>query len=57
MKFIKEIIARSKQGITKPFKCKASDGAIYWCKGLQVGVDGLRKEWIGAGVFKANYFV
>ena len=53
MKCIKEIIARSKQGITKPFKCKASDGAIYWCKGLQAGVDGLRKEWIGAGVLKA----
>ena len=53
MKWVKEIIARSKQGITKPFKCKASDGAIYWCKGLQAGVDGLRKEWIGAGVLKA----
>lgn len=53
MKCVKEIISRSKQGITKPFKCKASDGAIYWCKGLQAGVDGLRKEWMGAGVLKA----
>lgn len=53
MECIKEIIARSKQGITKPFKCKASDGAIYWCKGLQAGVDGLRKEWMGAMVLKA----
>ncbi len=53
MKSVKEIIARSKQGVTKPFKCRASDGEIYWCKGLQAGVDSLRKEWVCAGILKA----
>lgn len=38
----------AKQGITKPFKCVASDKFEYFVKGRYVGTYGCIKEWLGA---------
>ena len=34
------------QGVNRPVRCVADDGAAYWCKGHQSGYAILMREWI-----------
>jgi len=42
-----EIIRRSDQGVTRPFLCRAEDGAIYFVKGRHAGHRSLICELLG----------
>jgi HipA-like protein len=50
---ISEIVRRSEQGVTMPFICRSEAGETYFVKGLGVGAEGLRAEWIGGHLSKA----
>lgn len=41
-----EVIRRARQGSTKPFVCKASDGNTYFVKGADAGKLSLVNEWV-----------
>jgi hypothetical protein len=43
---IVEIMGRSTQGITRPFKCRGDDGHIYFVKGHGAGRRSQICEWI-----------
>lgn len=43
---IVEVVRRSEQGVTRPFLCRADDGALYWVKGAGAGRRALCCEWI-----------
>lgn len=54
---ISEIVARSEQGVTKPFLCRTPDGKSWFVKGLVgVGAEALRAEWICGKLAKALRF-
>ncbi|MCX2842463.1 hypothetical protein OQJ59_12610 [Microbulbifer thermotolerans] len=44
--YIQEVTGRSEQGITHPYICRASDGRIYFVKGLNAGEISLVREWV-----------
>ena len=48
-----EIRDRTSQGVTKPFKCLASDGNEYFVKGKSLGVRDSIKEWLGGCLAKS----
>ncbi|RCS58183.1 HipA family kinase [Parvibium lacunae] len=43
---IVEILGRSEQGMTRPFICRAADGAVYFVKGAGAGKRSLWCEWL-----------
>lgn len=43
---IVEVLGPSVQGMSRPYKCIADDGAIYYVKGQQTNRASLWKEWI-----------
>jgi len=43
---IVEIMGRSTQGITRPFKCRGDDGHVYFVKGRGAGRRSQICEWI-----------
>jgi hypothetical protein len=43
---IVEISARSTQGVTRPFLCRADDGWLYYVKGRNAGWRALISEWL-----------
>lgn len=43
---IVEVIGRSKQGATRPFICRSSDGEVYFLKGHDAGRRSLICEWV-----------
>lgn len=43
-----EVLQRSIQGRTKPYICRADDGAIYYVKGRSATRNGLMAEWLCA---------
>lgn len=45
---IHEVIGPSDQGRSRPYKCRASDGSIYYVKGQQTNRRSLWCEWIAA---------
>jgi hypothetical protein len=45
-----EIIARSEQGITKPFLCRGDNGLQYYVKGHGAGRRSLINEWIAGNL-------
>lgn len=45
---IVEVLQRSIQGRTKPYICRADDGAIYYVKGRSATRNGLMAEWLCA---------
>jgi len=49
---ITEIVRRSEQGVTRPFLCRSKTGDTYFVKGLGVGAEGLRAEWINGHLAK-----
>ena len=50
---ITKIRKRAAQGVTRPFKCLAADGAVYYVKGKSLGVQDSIKEWLGGYLGKA----
>lgn len=50
---IKEIIDRSEEGLSRPFRCLCEDDNLYYVKGREVGPGELIHEWIGASLAKA----
>jgi hypothetical protein len=47
---IVEILARSTQGITRPFLCRGDDGGLYYVKANAAGRKALISEWIAGNV-------
>lgn len=47
---IEEILRRTEQGVTEPFLCRASDNALYYVKGRNIGVRDLICEWLSANL-------
>ncbi|HEX3856329.1 MAG TPA: HipA family kinase [Verrucomicrobiae bacterium] len=47
---IVEIIARSEQGVTKPFLCRGDNGLQYFVKGHGAGRRALINEWIAGNL-------
>jgi hypothetical protein len=47
---IVEVIGPIEQGLTKPLKCRAEDGMLYYVKGQQTNRSSLWSEWICAYV-------
>lgn len=45
---IVEIMGRSTQGITRPFKCRGDDGHVYFVKGFGAGRRSQICEWIAS---------
>lgn len=45
---IEEILKRSEQGFTRPFVCRADDGALYYVKGKGAGRRSQICEWVTA---------
>ncbi len=50
---ITEILARSDQGITRPFLCRADDGGLYYVKGDYAGQRSLCCEWVAGHLARA----
>lgn len=50
---IVEIRDRTSQGVTKPFKCLASNGDEYFVKGKSLGIRDSIKEWLGGYLAKS----
>lgn len=48
-----EILGRSTQGITRPFKCRGEDGQIYFVKGHGAGKRSLIAEYVGGTLARA----
>ena len=49
---IVEIVARSAQGITRPFLCRGDDGWLYFVKGKGAGNRALISEWMAGHLGK-----
>lgn len=45
---IVEILGKAEQGVQEPFQCIASDGHLYYVKGMQTDRSSLCNEWICA---------
>lgn len=50
MKQVCQIIRILDQGATKPILCKAEDGEVYCCKGINAGYAALCREWVCANI-------
>ncbi|HSJ01646.1 MAG: HipA family kinase [Verrucomicrobium sp.] len=53
MTAITQILARSEQGMTRPFICKAGDQSTYYVKGRHAGLRSLCCEWVAGRLIKA----
>ena len=47
---VTEVLGRSDQGTTRPFRCKTEDGQIWYVKGRYAGQSGLCREWIASSL-------
>ncbi|MEI9982629.1 MAG: HipA family kinase [Aliidongia sp.] len=47
---IEEVLERSKQGRTRPFRCRGDDGRIYFVKGRGAGRRSQLREWIAGHI-------
>lgn len=50
---IQEVLRRTEQGVTRPFLCRASNHALYYVKGRNIGVRDLICEWLGANLARS----
>lgn len=50
---IEEVLGRSEQGQSRPYLCRAEDGALYYVKGEQAGRASLWAEWIAGHLAQA----
>lgn len=50
---VKEVIDRTKQGYTKPFRCKGEDGHTYYVKGRDASRKSQICEWVTGRLAKA----
>jgi len=48
-----EILGRTIQGVTKPFRCRGEDGSIYFVKGKHASRRSQISEWVGGNLAKS----
>lgn len=50
---IVEILGRSEQGMTRPFRCRGDDEKLYYVKGNYAGLNSLCCEWVAGNLAQA----